>query len=199
MSLVKNPVVRKLLGLDPLQPPLRERFSVGRCTYGEPFIPDFGDKATLRVGAFCSFAGNVTIILGGNHRVDWITTFPFMLHWDCARDVKGHPATKGDVVIGNDVWIGYRAMILSGVRVGNGAVIGAEAVVAKDVPPYGIVVGNPARLVRKRFSDEQIATLERIAWWDWSDAKIEKAMPLLLSGDIAGLAKFAEANESKLM
>ena len=97
MSLVKNPFVRKLLGLEPLQKPLRERFSVGRNTYGEPFVPDFTDEATLRVGAFCSFAGNTTIILGGNHRVDWITTFPFMLHWDCARHVKGHPATKGDV------------------------------------------------------------------------------------------------------
>ena len=196
MSIVKNHLFRKLLGLDPLPRPFHERYSVGRCSYGDPLVIDYGEGTTVRVGAFCSIAGGVTIFLGGNHRIDWITTFPFMLHWGSAKNFKGHPATKGDVIIGNDVWIGLRATILSGVKIGNGAVIGAEAVVSRDVPPYGIVAGNPAKLIRKRFSDEQIATLERIAWWDWPDKKIEAALPLLMSGDIAGLVRFAETNKA---
>src|SRR5579862_6624891 len=172
-----------------------ERYSVGRHTYGEPEVRHWGEPATLKVGAFCSIAVDVTIFLGGNHRVDWITTYPFSFLWPNARGIQGHPATKGDVIIGNDVWIGASATILSGVRIGNGAVIGACAVVTKDVPAYGIVGGNPAKLIRLRFSEAQIAALEEMAWWNWPDAKIDSAMPLLLAGDVAALQAFAKAND----
>lgn len=171
-----------------------DRYSVGRGTYGAPEVRRWGDEATLKVGAFCSIAVDVTIFLGGNHRIDWITTYPFPVLRESAKGIKGHPATKGDVIIGNDVWIAAGATILSGVCIGDGAVIGACAVVTKDVPPYGIVAGNPAKLIRLRFSEEEIETLEKMAWWNWPDAKIDAAMPLLLAGNVAALRDFALEN-----
>lgn len=173
---------------------IRDHFSVGRGTYGEPTVV-FPNAATLRIGSFCSIAAGVSIFLGGNHRFDWITTYPFSVFRDSARHIPGTPQTKGDVTIGNDVWIGDGATILSGVTIGNGAVIGARAVIAKDVPPYAIVVGNPAKFLRYRFTELQITELLRIAWWNWSDAKLDKAMPLLLSCDVEGLIVFAGQNQ----
>ncbi|HEY5233210.1 MAG TPA: CatB-related O-acetyltransferase [Verrucomicrobiae bacterium] len=172
---------------------LRECFEVGRGTYGEPTVARWEDPTTLKIGSFCSIAGGVTIFLGGNHRVDWITTYPFPEFRDGAKNIPGFHATKGDVIIGNDVWIGTGATILSGVHIGNGAVIAACSVVTKNVPSYGIVAGNPAKLVRLRFTTDEIACLEKIAWWDWSDTKIDAAMPFLLSGDISALNRFASS------
>ena len=171
--------------------PVRDRFPVGRGTYGEPAVLQWGEDASLRIGAFCSIGRGVTIILDGDHRIDWVTTYPFMRFRDSARGIEGHPRSRGAVVIENDVWIGYGATILSGVRLGNGAVVGACSVVTRDVPPYGIVAGNPAKLLRRRFPDETVRLLERLAWWDWPDADLDRAMPLLLSGDVAGLVRFA--------
>lgn len=176
------------------RPSIRDRFAVGRGTYGEPRVLHWGEPATLRVGAFCSIGKNVTIFLGGEHRTDWLTTYPFMCFYPSARHLTGLPVSKGDVVIGHDVWVGYGATVLSGVTVGNGAVIGANALVVKDVPAYGIVGGNPAKLLRKRFSDETIRLLERLAWWDWPDAHLEQVMPLLMSADLPGLIEYARLN-----
>ena len=104
--------------------------------------------------------------------------------------------SKGDVIIGNDVWIGADAVILSGVKIGDGAVIGNSAVITKDVPPYHIVVGNPARIVRARFSEEEIKMLQELKWWNWADDKLDSAMKYLLSNNINGLYKFSsEYNE----
>lgn len=99
-----------------------DSFPVGRHTYGNPEIIEWGEGATLSIGAFCSIAEGVAIFLGGNHRLDWVTTYPFNYLWECGAGFQGHPATKGDVVIGNDVWIGRNAAILSGVHIGDGAV-----------------------------------------------------------------------------
>jgi acetyltransferase-like isoleucine patch superfamily enzyme len=149
--------------------------------------------ATLRVGRYCSIADEVTIFLGAEHRVDWVTTYPFTVLDPAFRDVPGHPATKGDVVIGNDVWIGFGALILSGVTIGDGAVIGARSVVTRDVPPYAIAGGNPSRVLRARFSEQEVQDLLRIRWWDWDRARVNASMPLLLSGNVGEFIRRVDA------
>lgn len=187
-------LARKLtraLGVGPKGPqflrglPDYARHDIGEWTYGEPRIL-FGNEGTrLKIGRYCSIADGVVIALGGEHRTDWVTTFPFpVVAPQAAAGIAGHPRSKGDVVIGSDVWIGREALILSGVSVGDGAVIGARAVVARDVAPYEIVAGNPARHVRFRFEPEIIAGLRRVAWWNWPHGKVLAALPLLLSSDL---------------
>jgi hypothetical protein len=128
----------------------------------------------------------VRVFLGGEHRYDWVSTYPFRIRFELEGAYEdGLPASKGDVTIGNDVWIGAHATILSGVTIGDGAVVGAGAVVAKDVPPFGIVVGNPARLLRYRFSDEQRAALLRIRWWEWPDEKVMASVEELSCADLS--------------
>jgi acetyltransferase-like isoleucine patch superfamily enzyme len=166
-------------------------YVIGRGTYGKPVVHNYLDGATLRIGAFCSLA-DVTIFLGGEHRIDWVTTYPFSVLWPEAQHIPGHPASKGDVVIGNDVWIASGATILSGTTIGDGAVVGAQAVVSGHVEPYAIVAGNPARMVRKRFDDDTIRRLVETAWWTWPDDDIRAALPLLLDGDIAAFLAHAE-------
>jgi len=166
-------------------------YEVGRGKYGKPLVHSWGEPSTLKIGKFCSISGNVHILLGGNHRTDWITTYPFPVFWDNAKHTTDQSISKGDVSIGNDVWIGMGAMILSGVTIGNGAVIGASAVVSKDVPSYSIVAGNPAVVVKKRFPEEDISILEKIQWWDWDDPKIKASMHLLLDSQIEKLESFS--------
>ena len=141
-----------------------------------------GRGGGLRIGAFCSIASGVTVALGGNHRTDWITTFPFG-HVFVAElggaGIVGHPRSRGDVVIGNDVWIGTNATILSGVTIGDGAVIAANATVVKDIGPYEIWGGNPATLIRKRFADEVVRALLALKWWDMPVDKLREAAPML--------------------
>jgi acetyltransferase-like isoleucine patch superfamily enzyme len=168
------------------------QYNIGRWTYGKPKILSWGEGAILKIGSFCSISDEVKIFLGGEHRIDWVTTYPFNKLWESARKFTGHPATKGDVIIGSDVWIGAGALILSGVTIGDGAVVGARAVVSKDVPAYGVVAGNPAQLIKKRFNEDVTQHLLKIAWWDWEDAKIEKFLPLLLSNDIMRFITEAE-------
>lgn len=164
--------------------PLYSRYEIGEWSYGNPSVLSWGENSKLAIGKFCSIADEVVIMLGGEHRTDWVTTYPFSAIFADASCFSGHPKSKGDVVIGNDVWIGRHALILSGVEIGDGAVIGAHSVVAKDIPPYAIVVGNPARIIRLRFNVQQVEALRRIAWWNWSLEAIQQAWPLLLSGQI---------------
>lgn len=162
------------------------RVSIGRFTYGNPALRMWDEAERIEIGAFCSIADGVTIFGGGEHNTGWVTTFPLRIALaleGAGRD--GHPATKGPTRIGNDVWIGDGATILSGVTVGDGAVIGARALVARDVPPYHVVVGNPARTVRQRFADADIAALLRIRWWDWPLERIEAEVAGLCGGDPA--------------
>lgn len=149
----------------------RSPISVGRFTYGfeNLSIRQWGEGAALSIGAFCSLANNITIFLGGNHRTDWITTFPFGHIFQDelgGSNIVGHPSTKGDVIIGNDVWIGSGVTIMSGVKVGDGAVLSANACVVKDVLPYQIVGGNPAKPIKQRFDTEIIELLLVLKWWD---------------------------------
>ncbi|HZJ03697.1 MAG TPA: CatB-related O-acetyltransferase, partial [Thermoleophilia bacterium] len=140
---------------------------IGKGTYGSPAIREWGEGSKLRTGSYCSIAGGVQIFLGGEHRTDWVTTYPFNVLWESASHLRGHPATKGDVEIGNDVWIGADALIMSGVRIGSGACIGARSVVVRDVSPYEVVAGNPARHIRFRFDPDTVQALLDIAWWNW--------------------------------
>jgi acetyltransferase-like isoleucine patch superfamily enzyme len=142
----------------------------------------------LRVGPYCSIARDVTVFLGGNHRSDWISTYPFRLRWGLAGAYSdGHPTSKGDVNVGADVWIGERATILSGVTIGDGAVIAAMATVASDVRPYAVVAGNPAREVRRRFDDANIEYLLALKWWEWPEERVRECVPILCSTDIPAL------------
>lgn len=164
--------------------PAYKKYDIGAWTYGEPRICDWGEGTTLKIGKYCSIAEGVTIFLGGNHRTDWVTTFPFSKLWSEASHIPGHPASNGNVVIGNDVWIGFQSLILSGVTIGDGAVIAARSVVTKNVPPYAIVGGSPAKVLHMRFSPDEIHWLLSIAWWNWPEEKIVNALPLLLNENI---------------
>lgn len=166
------------------QKPEYAGYEIGDWTYGSPKVLSFLNGGTLKMGRFCSISVGVTILLGGEHRYDWVTTYPFKVVCREARSFPIHLRSKGPVVVGNDVWIGHGATLLSGVTIGDGAVIGAGSVVTKSVPAYSIVAGNPARVAKYRFSEEQIEALLDIRWWDWPIEKIREAWPLLLSSDI---------------
>jgi acetyltransferase-like isoleucine patch superfamily enzyme len=179
---------------------LEDLIEVGRRSYpARPNVVHFGTySARLTIGAFCSIADSVEFILDGDHRVDWVTTFPIRIAFGLPEaGTDGHPATRGDITVGNDVWIGRGATILSGVTVGDGAVIGARSVVARDVPPYGIAVGNPAQVARFRFSDDVIEALLRIRWWEWPDPVIEQRVGELCDTSVRDfVAKYNPADGS---
>ncbi len=157
---------------------------IGEHTYGKPHVLRWADTdGKLFIGKYCSIAANVKIYLGGDHKTGWVTTYPFTAKHP-ELGITGHPASKGNVVIGNDVWIGNEAVILSGVSVGDGAVIWAGAVVSRNVEPYGIAVGNPAKVKRIRFNTRIVRDLLSIKWWDWPHDKVVRFAPLLCSPDI---------------
>jgi virginiamycin A acetyltransferase len=180
--------------------------TIGDFTYANDFDPP-GDWAVrlapylyrgaperLVIGRFCQIAHGVRFITASaNHDMAGLTTFPFPV-FDPAT-IEGYKAGFSglpDTVVGNDVWIGHGALILPGVRIGSGAIIGAGAVVARDIAPYSIVAGNPARLVRLRFPPEVVARLLALAWWDWPVDRIRAAVPALLAPDLAALEAMAK-------
>lgn len=176
--------------------PRYAKYKIGIGTYGDPKVEDYGNHATLEIGSFCSIARDVTILLSGHHRIDWVTTSPLTHFFPTDRSFRlshGHNTSKGNVVIGSDVWIGMGATIMGGVTIGHGAVIGAESVVTRDVQPYSIAAGNPAWFRRWRFSEDAIKRLLVLQWWEWPDEKIVRFLPLMLSTDIEAFLKAAEA------
>lgn len=154
--------------------------------YHYPFI---GDK--LIIGKFCAIATGAQFIMNGaNHKMSGISTYPFQIFgngWEKVMPGEGDLPYKGDTVIGNDVWIGYEALIMPGVHVGNGAIIASRSVVTSDVPAYTVVGGNPAKPVRARFAPEVVAQLESLAWWDQSPAWITAHLGQIVSGDVEAL------------
>ena len=154
----------------------------GEFTYGRPVIHKWDGTTRLRIGKFCSIAGNVHILLGGEHSTKTLTTYPF----DVLIDGKPTPS-KGDVEIGNDVWIGENVTILSGVTIGDGAVIAAGSVVAKNVEPFAVAGGVPARFIRWR---DQRFRYGMLRWWDWPIERIAVAMPILEANDLDALVEY---------
>lgn len=147
--------------------------------------PVNGDR--LKIGKFCSVAcGAKFLFTSGNHSLRSLSTYTFPIFYEQwgldPKNIRDAWDNKGDIVIGNDVWIGYEAVILSGVTVGDGAVIGTRAVVTKDVPPYTIVGGVPARPIRRRFDPQTIARLEELRWWDWEEERIARNLSAIQSG-----------------
>lgn len=154
-------------------------------------FPDRRDVDQLIIGAFCSIGSGVSFIMAGNqgHRHDWISSFPFhyMPEVEAFNGAVDGFANGGNTVVGNDVWIGSEAMTMPGVCIGDGAVIGSRALVTKDVAPYAVVGGNPARLIKKRFSDQEIEMLLEARWWDWDESQLSTAIAILCSGNVSAL------------
>lgn len=159
-------------------------YLMGVGSYGLPIVHDWQEGATLRIGSYCSIAERVEIFLGGHHRADWISTYPFPAMIAEASGITDYAVSRGDVLIGSDVWLCSKSIILSGVTIGHGAIIAAGAVVSRDVAPFSIVAGNPARHVRWRFPEELCVALLASAWWEWSEEEVRRVSPLLCSARI---------------
>ncbi|MFZ0041384.1 MAG: CatB-related O-acetyltransferase [Solirubrobacteraceae bacterium] len=161
------------------------RVTIGHHTYGAPLIPPFaGSAVTVEIGSFCSIAANVMLLAGGAHNPAWVSTWPIREVFGLPGQYEHHPIYRGTTVIGSDVWIGRDVLMFDGITIGHGAVIGARAVVTKDVRPYEIVGGVPAREIRRRFTDEQVDALLEIAWWNWPEEKIIREVDGLNGADI---------------
>lgn len=154
-------------------------------------MPDRDDVDKLILGSFCSVGTGVSFIMAGNqgHRYEWISSFPFsyMTEVEAFHTAENGYLPAGDTVVGNDVWIGAEAMIMPGVKIGHGAVIGSRSLVTKDVEPYTIVGGNPAKPIKKRFSEDDIEKLLEMEWWNWSEEILANVMPMLCSTNISEL------------
>jgi virginiamycin A acetyltransferase len=150
-----------------------------------------GDK--LIIGKFCAIARGVKFIMNGaNHKISGVSTYPFQIFgngWERVMPKPGDLPYKGDTIVGNDVWIGYEALIMPGVKIGNGAIVSSRSVVVSDVAPYSIVGGNPAKQIRLRFEPETVARLESLAWWNWPVEKITEHLELIVSDDVEALLR----------
>ena len=181
---------------------MSEIISVGKYTYGvtenkvvwkTPAWTRENKKIQpkLIVGNYCSIGHGCVFYLGGNHRYDWVTTYPFHVNFlhdgICNKlnsEIEGYPSTNGDIVIGSDVWLGENVTVMSGVKIHHGSVIGTNSVVTKDVAPYSIVGGNPAKHIKYRFDEQTILKLLEISWWDLDEIKINELLPFMVSDNL---------------
>lgn len=152
-------------------------------------IISWSDDYKIILGKYNSIGRDCNFFLHANHRPDWVTTSsqlwgPVTPEIANLHMSMGHPSCKGDIIVENDVWIGAKSTIMSGVKIQNGSIVGANSVVTKDVPPYSIVVGNPAKVVKYRFTEKQIESLLKIKWWEWTEDRIKTEAPLMWSNKI---------------
>jgi acetyltransferase-like isoleucine patch superfamily enzyme len=173
--------------------------TIGRGTYGALNVKVYGtatsSEPVIRVGNYCSIGPESLAIINGDHRLDWVTTFPIRSVYglDGAGE-DGHPVRSGPLVIGHDVWIGARALLFGGTTIGHGAAIASGSVVTKDVPPYAIVAGNPARIVRSRFTEAEVTQLLDLRWWELPEAAVIELVDILSAPlDVELLASTIEA------
>lgn len=163
-----------------------EKFEEYNVLYNYDF-----SKVQLKIGKFCAIAAETKFIMTGNHKLDAFTTYPFPIFghgWENVYQIADLPV-KGDIIIGNDVWFGYDSLVMGGVTIGDGSIIATRAVVTKDVPPYSIVAGNPAKVVKRRFDEKTTQRLLELAWWDWEIEKINQNLSLLCNFNIDELEK----------
>lgn len=197
---------RRLLGRTDLQDYARQQdkfrkrypnYELGVGTYGMPIVHDWEEGTTLRIGAYCSIAGNTQIFLGGQHCINWVTNYPFPAFMPEASHIKNPSSSRGDVVIGNDVWLCSNCTILSGVTIGHGAVIASGAVISRDVEPYAVMAGNPAKKIRWRFDEPTRSALLASSWWNWPEEEIRQIVDKLCSDNIAEFIDYANLRNSK--
>ncbi len=168
------------------------QYPFGLGSYGLPVVHDWNEGSTLSIGAFTSIADGVHIFLGGHHRTDWVSSFPFPAFVEEARHIRDYGGSRGDVVIGNDVWLASGCTILSGVTVGDGAVVAACSVVTRNVEPYALVAGNPARQIGWRFDELTRRRLLDSRWWTWPEAELRAKVELICSTRIDEFLVYAE-------
>ena len=205
LDMLKNRATRKRLRrMDKLERAAEKirlqypRYTVGVGTYGIPEVLEFGDDTVLRIGSYTSIAAGVRILLGGEHRTDWLTTYPFPAMVKGLEDIKDYAPSKGDVVIGSDCWICAGAMILSGVTIGHGSIVAAGAVVTRDVAPFSVVGGNPCKFIRWRFEEDVRQLLLGAAWWDWPMDEVKALARTLSSDDLPALLEYIRVRQGAL-
>jgi len=173
------------------------KYEFGVGTYGMPIVHDWGEGTTLRIGAYCSIAGNVQIFLGGQHCLGWVSTYPFSEFLPDARHIKNPCRSRGNVVIGSDVWLCANCTILSGVTIGHGEVIASGAVVSRDVESYAVMAGNPAQRIRWRFDEPTRTALLASAWWEWPEEEIRQVVNKLCSDDIVEFINYVHSRNTQ--
>jgi len=168
------------------------KYKYGVGTYGVPDIYDWNEGSTLSIGSYCSISKNVEIYLGGHHRTDWISSYPFPAFHKLKSEITNYGGTNGDIKIGSDVWICANVTILSGVSIGDGAVIANGSIVTKNVSSYEIVGGNPAKHIRYRFNHDIIDELKQIKWWTWDEKEILENIHIICSQNIQELILYSK-------
>lgn len=174
------------------------QYEIGDWTFGIPTVADYGRNAGLKIGKYCSISEDVVIILGGEHNWRNISTLQFDRIFEGVKDEGKSSRRTPRTLIGSDVWLGRGVKVLSGVHIGDGAVVGAGTVVSRDVSPYEIVAGAPQQSLGYRFNAKERELLQALKWWDWPDDLVERAIPFLLSGDVQRLYYFWKENPEPL-
>lgn len=172
-------------------------YKIGIGTYGLPIVHDSNQGSTLSIGSYSSISGSSQIFLGGQHRIDWVSSYPFPFFMEEAKDISYFGVTRGDVIIGSDVWICANCIILSGVTIGHGAVIANGAMITRDVPPYAVMAGNPARIIRFRFEEHIRNALLESQWWEWPEEEIRHVLDKICTENITEFIAYAQSRETK--
>jgi acetyltransferase-like isoleucine patch superfamily enzyme len=170
-------------------------YAIGTASYGLPIVHDNHEGTSLKIGAYCSIASNVQIFLGGQHRTDWVSNYPFPFFFEMdAQYRKKYESggSRGDVIIGSDVWLCANCIILSGVTIGHGAVIANGAVISRDVAPYAVMAGNPAKQIKWRFDEPTRNALLESAWWNWPEGEINNVLDKLCNDNLTNFLNYAK-------